>query len=113
MPRNNLRAVVSDLMDSRPSTVDGRPDPTPEKLEQALERLPWVLDASVRMRESGHIYLGEAFIRPLDERAPIRRIREARALARALDWRIQDLTVQLVSPNGGRDEHDDPPPEPT
>ena len=102
----NLRTVIGDLMDRRPRTVDGRRDPLPDELERALERLPWVLDASVRMRECGHVYVGEAFIRPLDQDAPISRIREARALARDLDWRLQDLTVQLVD---GTDEHDEPP----
>lgn len=106
----NLRTVVADLMDSRPRTVEGRPDPLPGELERALERLPWVLDASVRMRESGHIYLGEAFIRPLDEHDPVARIREARALARSLDWRLHDLTVQLVD---GRDDDADVRPPPT
>ena len=93
----NLRTVVGDLMDRRPYHVDGRPETTPQDLSHALERLPWVLSATVRLREDGHIFIGEAFIHTLDELEPRSRIHEARALARALDWRLQDITIQLDS----------------
>jgi cation diffusion facilitator family transporter len=96
----NLRTVVGDLMDRRPRDVeDKRWESTPDDLERALERLPWVLGASVRMREHGHLLIGEAFVRPLDEKDPLQRTQEVRARARALDWRLQDLTVQLVGPD--------------
>lgn len=105
----NLRAVVGDLMDRRPRDVDDSNWETlPTDLERALERLPWVQGASVRMRECGHVFIGEAFIRPLDQAEPLQRIRDARTLARALDWRLQDLTVQLV--DGHDDRADDGPP---
>jgi len=46
------------------------------------------------------------FIRPLDEKEPLRRIREARSLARELDWRLQDFSVQLVGPKDVKDVED-------
>lgn len=106
----NLRTVVGDLMDRRPRDVDDRDwEPVTRDLTAALERLPWVLRATVRLREHGHVFFGEVDVVPLDQAEPLRRTREVRALARALDWRVQDVCVQLVD---GREHHDDrwPPP---
>jgi hypothetical protein len=66
--------------------------------------LPWVRDVAVRMRENGQVLLGELFIVPSDGADPLERIEEARRNAVALSWRINELTVQLVSriDSGGR-----------
>ncbi|MBA3549565.1 MAG: hypothetical protein H0T76_24070 [Nannocystis sp.] len=53
----NLRAVIADLLDRKPRLVDDRGwDPLPETVERALERLPWVQNATVRLRENGHVF---------------------------------------------------------
>lgn len=105
----NLRTAIADLMDRRPRDVEDKHwESTLDDLEQALERLPWVLDAAVRLREHGHLLIGEAFIRPLDEKEPLKRLREARSLARELDWRLQDFSVQLVGPEDLKDTTDSP-----
>ncbi len=94
----NLRAVIADLLDRKPRLVDDRGwDPLPEALERALAQLPWVRHASVRLRENGHVFFGEADLVPIDEAEPLRRIREARARAHELDWRLKDLCIQLVA----------------
>jgi cation diffusion facilitator family transporter len=94
----NLRTVVGDLMDRRPRVLDGSGwDRLLSELERALERLPWVLGAAVRLRECGRLYFGEAYVRPVDGECSLERIHEVQAVARALDWRIHDLTVQFVA----------------
>lgn len=101
----NLRTVIGDLMDRQPRDIDDRDwEPLTRELTAALERLPWVLRAAVRLREHGHVFFGEVDLVPLDQAEPLRRTREVRALARALDWRIQDVCVQLVD---GDDHGDD------
>jgi hypothetical protein len=45
--------------------------------------------------------MGEVFVVPVDEASPLRRVREAHALARAFGWRIHDLTVQLCDDDEG------------
>ena len=40
----------------------------------------------------------------------MRRIREARSLARELGWRLQDFTVQLVGPDDMNDPRSAPEP---
>jgi cation diffusion facilitator family transporter len=93
----NLRTAVADLIDRRPRNVDNDDFlRLPGDLERAVCDLPWVADAAVRMRECGHVLFGEVFVVPVDEAAPLRRIREVHRLARRLDWRVHDLTVQLV-----------------
>ena len=96
---SNLRAVVSDLMDSRPTTVDhSRNDGMPARIATLLRGLPWVADAQVRMREEGHVFFGEAFVVPRDPAGDLPRlIEEAVEQALAADWRLQDLVVMPVT----------------
>ena len=45
----NLRAVVADLLDSEPTTVDhSGPEALPQVVEQRLRSYPWVADVEVR-----------------------------------------------------------------
>lgn len=94
----NLRGVISDLLDSRPTTVDHDDiDGLPGRVVDALRALDWVADAQVRMREHGHVYFGEAFVVPADERPLPERIERAVDELLALDWRIQDLVIMPVA----------------
>ncbi|MDC0668629.1 cation transporter [Nannocystis radixulma] len=93
----NLMAAFGDLMDRRPRDVACESDdPLPERLADAVLALPWVRDVSVRLREHGHVFIGEVFVVPVDESAPLQRIEQVGALARDLNWRLTDVTVQLV-----------------
>lgn len=93
----NLRAVLGDLMDARPDTADLKgPDSAPDRLADALKKLPWVREVDLRMRESGHVFFGEVFIVPVDEREPLARTREAVEVGQAIDWRISAIVVELV-----------------
>lgn len=93
----NLRACIGDLMDREPERVDREgPAPVPAKVREALVALDWVRDAEVRLRESGHVFFGEAFVVPRDERDPLRRAAEAREAAQGADWRVLEVVVALV-----------------
>jgi divalent metal cation (Fe/Co/Zn/Cd) transporter len=95
---SNVKTVIGDLMNREPRTVDNKEaDPLPGRLVEELGKLAWVREARVRLRESGHVYFGEAFIVPNDEHDLIQRGEEATQLARSLDWRVNDLVVQFVS----------------
>lgn len=94
----NLKAVISDLMDSVPTTVDhAQTDPLPSRLETELGRLPWVQEVKVRMREEGHVYFGEAFIVFTDHRDLTERIDRMKETAKAVDWRVHELVVAPVA----------------
>lgn len=93
----NLRDVMADMLDETPKVVDGSArEALPERVRSYLRGLPWVADADVRIRDGGHAFTGEAFVVPNDTRDLIPRIREAVEGARALDWRMLDLTIMPV-----------------
>ncbi|HEX8568451.1 MAG TPA: cation diffusion facilitator family transporter [Caulobacteraceae bacterium] len=91
----NTGTAVSDLIDRRPRKTDqSAADPLPTRVQHWLEKLDWVEAAEVRLREEGHVYFGEAFVTPKDgTRLLPEKIAAAIRGAKALDWRLHDLTV--------------------
>jgi cation diffusion facilitator family transporter len=95
----HVRAVVGDLMDRAPKSVDHKHFlELPDRLAAALEELPWVRHAEVRLREHGHVVFGEAYIVPIDDENSLERTEHAATVAHDLDWRLHDICVQLVPP---------------
>lgn len=93
----NLRDVMADMLDETPTIVDGSArESLPERVRGYLRELPWVEDADVRIRDGGHAFTGEAFVIPKDTRDLVPRLRDAAEGARALDWRMLDLTIMPV-----------------
>jgi divalent metal cation (Fe/Co/Zn/Cd) transporter len=93
----NLRNSVAQLMNKRPSDVESREkDPVPDKVQQELERLDWVAQARVRLREDGDTLTGEAFVVPHDESNLLGRLKQAGDLANSLDWRLHDINIVAV-----------------
>jgi divalent metal cation (Fe/Co/Zn/Cd) transporter len=94
-----LKVAVADLMDREPARTDqSGPDPLPGRLEALLEGFGWVEKAEVRLREEGHIFIGEAFVIPragTDDLVDL--IRRAGDEAKTLDWRLHDLVIQPVA----------------
>jgi cation diffusion facilitator family transporter len=94
----NIRMAVSDLMDRRPTTVEGdQVDPIVARLETELMNLSWVKAASVRLREDGHVFFGEALVVPSNEARLAQNLQEAAERLQDLDWRLHDLVVSPVS----------------
>jgi divalent metal cation (Fe/Co/Zn/Cd) transporter len=61
----NVVVAVRDLMGHRPMKTDrSGPDELPGKLRACMESFDWVDSASVRLRETGHIFAGEVYLRP-------------------------------------------------
>jgi cation diffusion facilitator family transporter len=93
----NLRQVVADLLDESPTKIGGVDlDDLPEKIRHVAESLPWVKEASVRLREHGHVMSGDVFVVPRGETVQVEQIERASADLAALDWRIYSLTVMPV-----------------
>jgi cation diffusion facilitator family transporter len=103
----NLRTVVTDLMDKRPTTVDDSAvDPVTARLENEIRGLDWVHDARARLREEGHVFFGEVFVVPRDGTSDlVRRIKEAHERIVALDWRLHDI---VVAPTPALEKEGDP-----
>ena len=91
---SNVRQVVSDLMDSRPRTVDhASVDPLPGRVETEMRKMGWVRDVRARLREEGHVYFGEVFVVPSEEDNLVDRMEKALERLEALDWRLHDIVI--------------------
>ena len=94
----NLQVAVDDLMDKEPTVVDhSRADPLPLWIKNELRIMDWVEDAEVRLREQGHVFIGEAFVVPVDDQDLVARIERANRHLLALDWRLHELVITPVS----------------
>jgi cation diffusion facilitator family transporter len=94
----NLRMSLADLMDNRPTTVDGeQADPIVQRVETELLGLDWIKAARVRLREDGHVFFGEALVVPTSQTDLADRLQEAAERVQKLDWRLHDLVISPVS----------------
>jgi divalent metal cation (Fe/Co/Zn/Cd) transporter len=94
----NLYCAVTDLIDRRPERTDRSGwERLPDEIRDRLQKMEWVAEAEVRMRDEGHIFLGEAFVvpRPGTEEL-IERIAQAAEEVRALDWRVHEVVIMPV-----------------
>jgi cation diffusion facilitator family transporter len=93
----NTKNAVASLMDKRPMSVAGdTQDPLPARVQTELEKMTWVKEARVRMREEGHVYYGEAFVVPADNNDLPGRIEDAIKRLQSLDWRLYDIVISPV-----------------
>ena len=94
----NLREVVADLMDETPTELGGvEPEDLPTRLAKEAETRRWVKQASVRLREQGHVLNGEVFVVPHGAEVRVDEIEEISQSLTKMDWRIYNLTVMPVS----------------
>jgi divalent metal cation (Fe/Co/Zn/Cd) transporter len=106
----NVKAVFSDLMDQRPTTVDREPMPGPgDAAIAALRRLEWVEDADIRLHEEGAVLAGDAFVVPRGGSATVGQLQEASRVVHQADWKLYDVVVTAVE---SVDRHRDPQGEP-
>lgn len=104
---SNLKTAVLDLVGRHPQKTDqSGQEPMPETVRDLLLGLDWVADAEVRLREEGHIFMGEAFVVPRPGTDDImRKVGEAADAAKRLNWRMHELTImpveQLPDARGG------------
>lgn len=94
----NLRASVTDLIDRRPERADGSGwEHLPEDIRERLRAMDWVADAQVRLRDAGHIFLGEAFVVPRPGTEELMgKLAQAAEEVKALDWRVHEIVLMPV-----------------
>jgi cation diffusion facilitator family transporter len=99
----SLRNSVAQLMNKRPTDVESKEnDPVVDEVQRALERLDWVSEARVRLREDGDTLSGEAFVVPRDGQDLLKRLGQAKEAAHAVDWRLHDIQIVPVPSLGRR-----------
>jgi cation diffusion facilitator family transporter len=93
----NVRRAVIDLMDARPATYDAKAaHPLNAEAKERLLAMDWVRDATVRLREAGHVFSVEALVVPESDHDLTRRVEEAAGALRELDWKLHDVVVAPV-----------------
>jgi divalent metal cation (Fe/Co/Zn/Cd) transporter len=95
---DNVGVAVGDLIERRPMKTDrSGPEPLADALRQCIEELDWVASAGVRLREVGHVFFGEVFVTPRGTQVDLpAKIRGAVETARAINWRLHDVTVTVL-----------------
>lgn len=92
-----LSTAVTDLIARRPEKTDASgAEPLPDRVRSFLESLDWVERAEVRLREQGHVFFGEAFVVPRTVTDLPRRLEQAVAEAKRLNWRLLELVIMPV-----------------
>jgi cation diffusion facilitator family transporter len=94
----NVKIAMADLIERRPMKTDGsEPEMLPDELCAFLEGLDWVETATVRLREVGHIFFGEAFITVRGEPEDLpAKIRKAMEDAPSINWRLHEVTITVL-----------------
>lgn len=94
---SNLRNSVGQMMNKRPTKVETKEkDPVLDRVEEALEKLEWVKEVRVRLREDSDVLTGEVFVVPRDEEQLMSKVEEATDVACSVDWRLHDVNVVPV-----------------
>lgn len=94
----NLRYSTGALMDERARTFDDKaPHPLTVEVDRTLQSLDWISESRARIRDQGHVFHVEAFIRARPgEEASLDRLEEAVNRLRLLDWKINDVVLMPV-----------------
>ena len=93
----NLKNAVFDLMDRRPMEVGkDKEDTIREQLQEKIEKLDWVEQASVRLREEGDVLNGEAYVVFKDENHLLDKLEQVYDAIANSDWRLYDVPVVPV-----------------
>lgn len=91
----NMRAAITDLVDSRATKVDDdEAHPDAARVDDYLRTLPWVAEAGSRVRDQGHVFHVEAFVVPRRGRMPsLDELLAARDGCIELDWKVEDIVL--------------------
>ncbi|HEX2935837.1 MAG TPA: cation diffusion facilitator family transporter [Bacteroidales bacterium] len=90
----NLKQAVFDLMNQVPKDPEHtKNDPLLKKISEVLGREEWIKEFSLRIREEGHVYFGEAFVVPRTEQRILQNIRKTKAKVSLLSWLIYDFNL--------------------
>jgi cation diffusion facilitator family transporter len=99
----NVKQAVFDLLSQIPKTVDNNAyDPLLKKVQEILNREDWITKSTIRLREEGHIYFGEAFVIPATEKNVIENAEASVKKVKQLSWLIYEFNIIPVKSLRGR-----------
>ena len=93
----NLKAAVEDLTDTRVMTLEEKPHPTIDDVEDVARATPWVAECVARARDQGHVFHVEMFVVPQAGHNPsVAEIRQLRDELHSVDWKVHDVVIAPV-----------------
>ena len=93
----NLKAAVEDLTDTRVMTLEEKPHPTIDDVEDVARATPWVAECVARARDQGHVFHVEMFVVPHVGHDPsVEEIRRLRDQLHSVDWKVHDVVIAPV-----------------
>lgn len=99
----NVKQAVFDLLSQIPKTVDNNTyDPLLKKVQEILNREDWITKSTIRLREEGHIYFGEAFVIPATEKNVVENAEATVKKVKQLSWLIYEFNIIPVKSLLGR-----------
>lgn len=94
---SNLRHAMRDLLDARAEALErGQLEPLTAAVRDAVEALDGIDSCELRLHEEGLRLSGVLVLTTSDDRNLRARLRDAKAAARAVHWRIDDVTATLA-----------------
>ena len=94
---SNVRHATSALMDATARTVDGKGEhPLLRQIHDYLDGRPWIAGHQTRVRDMGHVFHVEVRVVPRGGEVDLARLHRVSEDLRALDWKIDDVTVAPV-----------------
>ena len=96
------KGSITDIIEQIPTKIESDDElhPLNFKIYEYFKNLEWVKDVRVRLRENGSVFFGEVFVIPKDMHAPVQNIialtEKSYDDAQQLDWKVHDLTIQVV-----------------
>lgn len=90
-------AAIRDLLDARPRRYDEAGDhPVDEEVLRTVAEADWVIEAAVRMRDTGHVFNVNVLAVPVDDADMVERCERLTQRILDLDWKLQDVLVTPV-----------------
>lgn len=91
----NMRAAITDLMDTAATTFDDdEVHPLTGEIDELLRAQPWAAEVGSRVRDQGHVLHVESFVVPREGRMPsLDELTAARDACIDLDWKVQDVVI--------------------
>ncbi len=93
----NVQHAITGLMDKTARTVDDTEEhPLIGRIDDYFESRPWVHAHESRVRDMGHVFEVEVRFVPTDGQVDLTRVHQAVEDLRAMDWKLDDITVAPV-----------------
>ncbi|GGK76885.1 cation diffusion facilitator family transporter [Ornithinimicrobium pekingense] len=93
----NITSAVAGLMDRTAQTVDMTEEhPLVRQVQDYLDSRPWIDRHHTRVRDMGHVFHVEVRFVPAGGRVDLARIDQTVEDLRAMDWKLDDITVAPV-----------------